>query len=72
MFEKCSRCGKRVGKKADFCSQCGLNLKGDPVSNSDGFLGKNDFEALGIKLPFAVRAMLKPLMKKANNGSKIG
>lgn len=61
--DKCSRCGKKVSKKYEFCPQCGLNLSGKS-SEDLGFLGKNDLDA--IKIPFGVKAMLKPLMKEFN------
>lgn len=62
---KCSRCGKKVSKKYEFCPQCGLNLSGK--SNEEyGFLGKNDLDFTDIKIPFGVKAMLKPLMKEFN------
>ena len=60
--EKCPRCNKGVSKKHDFCPGCGQNMKSS--SEDYGFLGKNDFEDLGIKLPFGLKALMKPLMKE--------
>jgi hypothetical protein len=62
--EKCPRCDKRVSKKHDFCSYCGINLNAETNLDSGdyGFLGKdNDFD---LKLPFGFNALMKPLMKE--------
>lgn len=60
--EKCSHCEKKVSKKYEFCPHCGGNLKED--SGDSGFLGKEDFSDMGIKLPFGFKTLMKPLMKE--------
>jgi len=65
--EKCPRCGKKVSKKYDFCPFCSLDLRNKEKDSKDyGFLGKNDFEDMGIKLPFGLNMMIKPLMRELN------
>ena len=63
--DKCSRCGKKASKKYDFCPHCGVNLSGNS-NRGYGFLGKNDLDNFDIKIPFGIKAMLKPLMKEFN------
>ena len=51
MFKKskCSKCGKALESKANFCSNCGSRIS----SNEDwGMLGKNDFAEEEISSPF--------------------
>ncbi|HRZ85973.1 MAG TPA: zinc ribbon domain-containing protein [Candidatus Paceibacterota bacterium] len=65
---KCLRCGKRVGKKYEFCPHCGLNMKSMSKNSEDyGFLGKNDSDDLNFEsqMPFMFK-MLKPLMNELN------
>jgi len=64
--KKCPRCEEKVGKKFDFCASCGLDLRGrDNGNNRDyGFLGKNDFEDMGIKMPFGFNTIFKSLTKE--------
>jgi HSP20 family molecular chaperone IbpA len=66
MFKKnlCPRCNERIKKSFSFCPSCGFDL--DNLNFKDGFLGKKDFEELGIKLPFGFNALLKPLIKELN------
>lgn len=64
--EKCPKCSKRVKSKYDFCPYCGINLnpEADLDNGEYGFLGKDDLNDLGIKLPFGFNALMKPLMKE--------
>lgn len=70
--KKCPKCNSKVKKGYDFCPHCGTNFISDSREIDDknyGFLGKKDednFEnAFGeMHLPFAFRAMLKPLLKE--------
>jgi hypothetical protein len=64
MFKKnkCNHCGEKISKNFDFCPYCGVKVGEN--SEDYGFLGKNDFESLDMKLPFGFGAMLKPLMKE--------
>jgi hypothetical protein len=62
--EKCTRCGKRVGKKHEFCSSCGLDLKNEGDDADYGLLGKNDMNDFDFNLPRGLNMLLKPLMKE--------
>lgn len=66
MFKsKCSQCKRKVNKKYEFCPFCGFDLKGGEDDNSEyGFLGKEDLDELGIKMPFGFNMLFKPLMKE--------
>jgi len=64
--EKCPKCNARVKKNYDFCPHCGLNIISEDFDDY-GFLGKKDiqdFNDMGIKLPFGFNALMKPLMKE--------
>jgi len=60
---KCVRCGKKVRKSYDFCPTCGNSLN-NKLNADYGFLGKNDFNDLDMKLPFGFNMLFKPLLKE--------
>ncbi|MFA5019987.1 MAG: hypothetical protein WC533_02715 [Candidatus Pacearchaeota archaeon] len=68
MFKKkCIKCGKKIGRKYEFCPYCGFNSNFSYDSERDyGFLGKENLNELGIKLPPGFNMLFKPLMKELN------
>jgi hypothetical protein len=78
MFKKtnCSKCGKKINDKYDFCPYCG-----NVIENSEedfGMLGKNDSvkEENEVKLPFGFNTIFNTLMnslsKEMNELNKTG
>ena len=62
--KKCSKCGKRIDEKYDFCPYCG-NRFNSGKEEDWGMLGKNDFFPSGneIKLPVGFNALFNSLIK---------
>ena len=62
--ETCPRCEKKFSKKYSYCPHCGFDRKAKKDTEDYGFLGKDEFDDLG--LPFGFKMLLKPLMKELN------
>ena len=62
--ETCPRCEKKFSKKYSYCPHCGYDRKAKKDMDEYGFLGKDEFDDLG--LPFGFKMLLKPLMKELN------
>src|SRR3989344_2528742 len=62
--ETCPRCEKKASKKYSYCPHCGYDRKAKKDIEEYGFLGKDEFDDLG--LPFGFKMLLKPLMKELN------
>ncbi|MEM3074663.1 MAG: hypothetical protein QW727_01850 [Candidatus Pacearchaeota archaeon] len=62
--KKCFNCNNKISKKYEYCPYCGVNLSSKIDEKEYGFLGKKDFDELGIKFPFGFNALMKPLMKE--------
>ena len=74
MFKKkmCSRCGRKVSEKYEFCPYCGNLLNENSKEVDWGMLGKNDImpSLNGIKFPMGLNVIFNSLMKNLDKQFK--
>lgn len=62
--KKCQKCGEKLSKKANFCSNCGFNFA-EKKEKDYGMLGTSDFDVfreMESEMPFFMKFPLKKIM----------